>query len=57
MKWSTSTAARIRSGEVCGRRNGHPEPYHVKYWEVGNEVGGAEYDASLGLVYRRYAQD
>ena len=28
-------------------RNGHPEPYHVKYWEVGNEVGGAEYDASL----------
>jgi alpha-N-arabinofuranosidase len=28
-------------------RNGHREPYHVKYWEVGNEVGGAEYDASL----------
>jgi len=20
--------------------NGHPEPYHVKYWEVGNEVFG-----------------
>ena len=28
-------------------RNGHPEPYHVKYWQVGNEVGGPEYDASL----------
>ena len=28
-------------------KNGHPEPYHVKYWEIGNEVGGAEYDASL----------
>ena len=28
-------------------KNGHGEPYHVKYWEVGNEVGGAEYDASL----------
>lgn len=28
-------------------KNGHREPYHVKYWEVGNEVGGAEYDASL----------
>jgi alpha-L-arabinofuranosidase len=28
-------------------QNGHREPYHVKYWEVGNEVGGAEYDASL----------
>ena len=27
--------------------NGHPQPYHVKYWEVGNEVGGPEYDASL----------
>ena len=28
-------------------QNGHREPYHVKYWEVGNEVGGPEYDASL----------
>jgi alpha-N-arabinofuranosidase len=28
-------------------RNGHREPYHIKYWEVGNEVGGPEYDASL----------
>lgn len=28
-------------------RNGHPEPYHVKYWEIGNEVGGPQYDASL----------
>ena len=28
-------------------KNGHPEPYHVKYWEIGNEVGGPEYDASL----------
>jgi len=28
-------------------KNGHREPYHVKYWEIGNEVGGAEYDASL----------
>jgi alpha-N-arabinofuranosidase len=28
-------------------QNGHREPYHVKYWEVGNEVGGPEYDDSL----------
>jgi alpha-L-arabinofuranosidase len=28
-------------------KNGHREPYHVKYWEPGNEVGGPEYDASL----------
>jgi alpha-L-arabinofuranosidase len=29
-------------------KNGHPKPYNVKYWEVGNEVGGTpEYDASV----------
>ena len=22
-------------------RNGHPEPYHVKYWDIGNEPYGA----------------
>ncbi len=27
--------------------NGHAEPYHVKYWQIGNEVGGKEYDASV----------
>ena len=39
-------SADTRWGSVRAK-NGHPEPYHVKYWEVGNEVGGAEYDASL----------
>jgi len=29
-------------------KNGHPAPYNVKYWEVGNEVGGTpQYDASV----------
>jgi alpha-N-arabinofuranosidase len=28
-------------------RNGHPEPYHVKFWQIGNEVGGADYDSSV----------
>jgi alpha-N-arabinofuranosidase len=28
-------------------KNGHAEPYGVKYWQIGNEVGGAEYDASV----------
>jgi alpha-N-arabinofuranosidase len=28
-------------------RNGHPEPYQVKYWQIGNEVRGSEYDLSL----------
>ncbi len=23
--------------------NGHPEPYRVKYWQLGNELGNAEY--------------
>ena len=30
--------------------NGHREPYHIKYWQIGNEVGGAEYDASLKTI-------
>ena len=28
-------------------RNGHPEPYGVKYWQIGNEVGGSQYDDSV----------
>lgn len=28
-------------------KNGHRDPYHVTYWEIGNEVGGPQYDASL----------
>ena len=27
--------------------NGHPEPYGVKYWQIGNEVGGSQYDDSV----------
>ncbi len=28
-------------------KNGHPSPYLVKYWQIGNEVSGSDYDASL----------
>jgi alpha-N-arabinofuranosidase len=28
-------------------KNGHPAPYGVKFWQVGNEVGGADYEARL----------
>lgn len=28
-------------------RYGHPESYHVKYWQIGNEVGGPVYDGSV----------
>lgn len=27
--------------------NGHREPHHIKFWQIGNEVNGPEYDASL----------
>src|SRR5579883_869918 len=28
-------------------RNGHPEPYHVKFWQIGNERSGREYEDRL----------
>ncbi len=28
-------------------RNGHPEPYRIHYWQVGNERHGPEYEARL----------
>jgi alpha-N-arabinofuranosidase len=28
-------------------QNGRRAPYRVKYWQIGNEVGGREYDASV----------
>lgn len=28
-------------------KNGHPKPYGVKFWQVGNERSGAEYEADL----------
>jgi alpha-N-arabinofuranosidase len=28
-------------------KNGHPAPYGVRYWQVGNERGGADYEARL----------
>jgi len=28
-------------------KNGHPEPYHVRYWQVGNEQAGGDYEQRL----------
>lgn len=28
-------------------KHGHPVPYAVKYWQIGNEVGGDKYDRSV----------
>jgi len=28
-------------------KNGHPVPYHVKYWQMGNEVDVPEYNVSV----------
>jgi alpha-N-arabinofuranosidase len=33
-------------------RNGHPEPYHICYWQVGNERAGAEYETQLAEFCR-----
>jgi alpha-L-arabinofuranosidase len=27
--------------------NGHPAPHRIKLWQIGNELGGAEYEAKL----------
>ena len=35
-----------RWGKVRAR-NGHAAPYGVKYWQIGNEIGGPKYDASV----------
>ena len=29
-------------------RNGHAEPYHVRYWQIGNEIASPQYDTSIG---------
>jgi alpha-L-arabinofuranosidase len=59
MRWSDRTpenaAAEVEymnggTGTKWGKlraQNGHPEPYKVKYWQIGNEVGGAQYDDSV----------
>jgi len=59
MRWSEKTpedaAAEVeymngRTDTKWGKlraQNGHPEPYKVKYWQIGNEVGGSQYDDSV----------
>ncbi|HYJ48196.1 MAG TPA: alpha-L-arabinofuranosidase C-terminal domain-containing protein [Pyrinomonadaceae bacterium] len=42
-------------------RNGHPEPYHVKFWEIGNEIWGewvrGHSDAeTYGRNFNRYSE-
>jgi alpha-N-arabinofuranosidase len=33
-------------------RNGHPQPYGVKYWQIGNEVGGRDYERTIAAFAR-----
>lgn len=28
-------------------RNGHPAPYHIKFWQIGNETSGPTYEARV----------
>jgi alpha-L-arabinofuranosidase len=41
----TSTWGALRA------KNGHPEPFHLKYVEIGNENGGPNYEARYPLFY------
>ena len=38
---SSSPMGRLRAA------NGHPEPYHVKFWQVGNELGDDSYQKGV----------
>jgi alpha-N-arabinofuranosidase len=33
-------------------RNGHAEPYQIKYWQVGNERAGSDYEVRLAAYCR-----
>jgi len=33
-------------------KNGHREPYHIKFWQVGNERAGQDYEARLSEFCR-----
>jgi alpha-N-arabinofuranosidase len=37
-------------------RHGHLEPYRVRYWQVGNEQGGPDYEARLPAFCRAMKQ-
>lgn len=39
-------SAKTRWGALRAK-NGHPAPYHVKYWQIGNEVDVSNYDHSV----------
>lgn len=30
--------------------NGHPEPYHVRYWQIGNELEGEDYANGFAAI-------
>ena len=40
-------AANTPMGALPRLKNGHPEPYKIKFWQVGNERAGADYEARL----------
>ena len=43
--------AQTRWGSLRAR-NGHPQPWAVKYWQIGNEVGGQDYERSIAAFAR-----
>lgn len=39
-------SVRTRWGKLRAKY-GHPKPYHVKYWQIGNEDSGPQYDSTV----------
>jgi len=39
--------ARAREQIAQRAKNGHPNPYRVKYWQIGNELASPEYQAHI----------
>lgn len=37
-------------------RNGHPLPYRIRYWQIGNEQGGGEYERRLAAFCQAMKQ-
>jgi alpha-L-arabinofuranosidase len=37
-------------------RNGHPQPYRVRYWQVGNEQAGGDYEERLAAFCQAMKQ-
>jgi alpha-L-arabinofuranosidase len=49
---NTPPGPRPRNGAPCARKNGHPQPFPLKYIEIGNEQQGARYGQRVADFYK-----